>query len=202
MKRILARTPNGIKTTLKKFARGTIGRLPPPSSRVTGELAKYGGAPVRNIRLRPWASVDDDNTTRWPEIREIFHRIYVQGIEGLPQPLAERFGQQWATYCGCKYGLLLGHGTDALRFALAAVLDHDGLDYGGEVIVPNFSFIASATAPLDRRFGVVLVDVDPGTLLLDPSAVEQAVIPGKTLRHSARSFVRPTCRHDGLKAHR
>jgi dTDP-4-amino-4,6-dideoxygalactose transaminase len=76
--------------------------------------------------------------------------------------------------------LLLGHGADALRIGLAAVLDHDGLGYGGEVIVPNYSFIASATAPLDRRFGVAFVDVDPGTLLLDPERVEQAILPGKT----------------------
>jgi dTDP-4-amino-4,6-dideoxygalactose transaminase len=60
------------------------------------------------------------------------------------------------------------------------VFDHDGLDYGGEVIVPNLSFIASATAPLDRRFGVAFIDVDPGTLNLDPSRVEEAIIPGKT----------------------
>jgi dTDP-4-amino-4,6-dideoxygalactose transaminase len=59
-------------------------------------------------------------------------------------------------------------------------LDHDGLDYGGEVIVPNFSFIASATAALDRRFGVAFVDVDPGTLLLDPKRVEEAIVPSKT----------------------
>ena len=71
------------------------------------------------------------------------------------------------------------HGTDALRIGLAAVLDHDGLDYGGEIIVPNFSFIASATAPLDRRFGVAFVDVDRGTLLLDPQRVEEAIIPGR-----------------------
>src|SRR5439155_9897305 len=75
---------------------------------------------------------------------------------------------------------LLPHGTDALRIGLAAVLDHDGLDYGGEVIVPNFSFIASAAAALDRRFGVAFVDVDPETLLLDPKRVEDAVLPGKT----------------------
>ncbi len=85
-----------------------------------------------------------------------------------------------AARCGCRYGLLLPHGTDALRLALAALFDHDGLEYGGEVIVPNYSFIASATAPLDRRFGIALVDVDPGTLLLDPKRVEEAIVPGKT----------------------
>src|SRR5205823_5479845 len=83
-------------------------------------------------------------------------------------------------YCGCRHALLLPHGTDALRLALAAVFDHDGLEYGGEIIVPNLSFIASATAALDRRFGVALVDVDASTLNLDPKRVEEAIIPGKS----------------------
>lgn len=170
-----------IKRILKKVARQTVGRLPPAPSRLTGTLARDGGRPVRDVRLRPWASVNDGNLLRWrTEMRGVFRRIFLRGVEGLPQPLAEQFAQQWATYCGCRYGLLLTNGTDALRIGLAAVLDHDGLGYGGEVIVPNFSFIASATAPLDRRFGVAFVDVDPGSLLLDPKRVEEAIVPGKT----------------------
>jgi dTDP-4-amino-4,6-dideoxygalactose transaminase len=109
-----------------------------------------------------------------------YSRVFTSGIEGLPQPLAKEFSERWADYCGCRFGLLLPHGTDALRIALAALFDHDGLDYGGEVIVPNFSFIASATAALERRFGVAFVDVDRATLLLDPARVEEAVIPGRT----------------------
>jgi len=169
------------KPVLRPLAQATLGRLPVPNSRLTGALARDGGRPVRDVRLRPWASVNDGNFSRWhAEMRAAFRRIFIGGVEGLPQPLAEQFAQQWAGYCGCRYGLLLGHGTDALRIGLAAVLGHDGLDYGGEVIVPNFSFIASATAPLDRRFGVALVDVDPETLLLDSMRVEEAIIPGKT----------------------
>jgi dTDP-4-amino-4,6-dideoxygalactose transaminase len=166
---------------LRNLARRTIGRLPPSSLRLTGELAKNGGRPVRDIRLRPWASVADGNFMRWhAEMRRVFRRIFVQGVEGLPQPLAEQFARRWAAYCGCRYGLLLTNGTDALRIGLAAVLDHDGLEYGGEIIVPNFSFIATATAPLDRRCGVAFVDIDRRTLLLDPERVEEAIIPGKT----------------------
>ena len=169
------------KPALRSIAQATLGRLPRPASRLTGSLAHDGGRPVRDVRLRPWASVNDGNFSRWhTEMRAMFRRIYLTGVEGLPQPLAEQFAQQWANYCGCRYGLLMGHGTDALRIGLAAVLDHDGLDYGGEIIVPNFSFIASATAPLDRRFGVAFVDVDRGTLLLDPARVEEAIVPGKT----------------------
>lgn len=169
------------KPIVKRIARATVGKLPPPASRLTGALAADGGKPVRDVRFRPWASVADGNRRRWlVEARALFRSIYVGGVEGLPQPLAEAFAEQWADYCGCRHVLLVTHGTDALRIGLAAALDHDGLDYGGEVIVPNFSFIASATAPLDRRFGVVLVDVDPETLLLDPQKVEEAIVPGKT----------------------
>jgi dTDP-4-amino-4,6-dideoxygalactose transaminase len=67
-----------------------------------------------------------------------------------------------------------------LRIGLAAAFEHDGLEYGGEVIVPNLTFIASATACLDRRFGVAFVDVDEETLMLDPASVEDAIVPGRT----------------------
>src|SRR5262245_59865962 len=169
------------KPVLRPLARATLGNLPRPASRLSGPLAKDGGTPVRNIRYRPWASDRDGNFLSWHGgVRARLGRVFMSGVEGLPQPLAEEFAQKWANYCGCRYSLLMPHGTDALRVALAVLLDHDGLAYGGEVIVPNFSFIASATAPLDRRFGVAFVDVDPGTLLLDPARVEQAIIPGKT----------------------
>ena len=169
------------KPFLRPLARATLGRLPWPRPRLSGALAKEGGKPVRDVRLRPWASEGDGIFARWQGGgRAQLRRVFLGGIEGLPQPLAQEFAQKWAEYCGCRYGLLLTHGTDALRIALAALFDHDGLDYGGEVIVPNFSFIASATAPLDRRFGVAFVDVDPDTLLLDPGRVEEAIVPGKT----------------------
>src|SRR6476646_4209554 len=162
------------KNTAKFVLRNTLGRLPPSSSRFNGKLAIDGGTPVRNQRLHPWKKQYNNTSAGWSGVRRIFHDIFRRGVEGLPQPLAKEFAEKWAKVCGCKYGLLLPHGTDALRIALAALFDHDGLDYGGEVIVPNFSFIASATAPLDRRFGVAFVDVDRETFLLDPTRVEEA----------------------------
>src|SRR6266436_30882 len=170
-----------LKKVVKVIAQQTIGRLPRPSSRLTGTLAIDGGKRVRDVRLRPWADYHDGSFVQWLfRMRPAFRSIFVSGVEGAPQPLAKQFAQQWAEYCGCRYGLFLPHGTDALRIALAALMDHDGLDYGGEVVVPNFSFIASATAPLDRRFGVAFVDVDRETLLLDPARVEEAIVPGRT----------------------
>lgn len=169
-----------MKPLVKRALRATLGRLPAPASRLAGALAKHGGTPVRDTRLRPWHGLDEGHLADWIALRTQFRRLFLSGAEGLPQPLATEFAARWAAFCGCRYGLLLPHGTDALRIGLAAVLDHDGLDYGGEVIVPNFSFIASATAALDRRFGVAFVDVDPQTLLIDPARVEEAIVPGKT----------------------
>jgi dTDP-4-amino-4,6-dideoxygalactose transaminase len=168
------------RSWLSVLARPILRHMPRSGFRLTGPLAKNGGSPVRDTRYRPWASDREGNFLRRHGGVRALRRVLASGVEGMPQPLAREFAEKWATYCGCRYGLLMSHGTDALRIALAALLEHDGLDYGGEVIVPNYSYIAGATAPLDRRFGVAFVDVDPGTLLLDPARVEQAIIPGKT----------------------
>lgn len=170
-----------IRSTAALIARQTLGRLPRSSARLTGRLAIDGGAPVRDIRLRPWPYQAPHTRWQWlTSVSPALRAVFLSGVEGLPQTRQIDFARRWADYCGCRHGLLLPHGTDALRFALAATLDHDGLDYGGEVIVPNLSFIATATAALDRRFGVAFVDVEPGTLNLDPARVEAAIIPGKS----------------------
>ena len=181
MKQMLKNLSPGMKHLARSTAQMTVGKLPPPASRLTGSLALHGAKPVRDIRYRPWANSHSGNFLPWlTTVGPSFRAIFLSGAEGLPQTRQKEFARQWAEYCGCEHALMLPHGTDALRLGLAALFDHDGLDYGGEVMVPNLSFIASATSALDRRFGVALVDVDPGALLLDPKRVEEAIIPGKT----------------------
>jgi hypothetical protein len=143
--------PAGVKPFIRFAVRQTLGRWPAPAGRLTGPLAVHGGTPVRDVRLRPWPTGTQGNLKRWhTKVRGEMRQIYVNGAEG-SQHYAGEFASLWAEYCGCRYGLLFMHGTDALRIGLAAALDHDGLDHGGEIIVPNYSFIASVTAPLDRR---------------------------------------------------
>lgn len=172
-----------VRKSAKLAAKGVIKALPllpGRAGRLTGKLAKEGGLPVRDTRYRPWPSSASTSLAEWAKLSPKFLQIFLTGVEGLPQPLANRFCAEWARYCGARHALLLPHGTDALRVAITAALDHDAMEYGGEIVVPNLSFIASATTALDRRFGVVLVDVDPDTYLLDPKRVEEAIIPGKT----------------------
>ena len=113
----MIQTPSSSSTAAKEIvrtiARRTIGRLPTSAARLAGALARHGGTPVRDLRLRPWASVEDGNLARWrTEMRAVFRRIFLGGVEGLPQPLAQEFAGQWAAYCGCRYGLLISNGFE------------------------------------------------------------------------------------------
>ena len=120
-----------VRTVAKIVARQTLGRMPVSSSRLSGRLARSGGNPVRDERFRPWPRYHSSNTLDWfVRVGPTFMRLCLTGAEGRPQTLSQTFAREWADYCGARYGLLLPHGTDALRIALAAVLDHDGLGCG------------------------------------------------------------------------
>ena len=137
-----------VKKLVKAAARHTLGRLPPPAARLTGKLAKDGGTPVRDIRLRPWAAAHSGNPLPWfTSVGPAFRKIFLSGIEGLPQTLQKKFAAGFADYCGCKHGLMLPHGTDALRFALAAALDHDGLQPPAPPPAPGPGWPAASVSP-------------------------------------------------------
>src|SRR5690242_8271269 len=98
------------KPWLRLLVRATIGKMPPPLRRLSGTLAKEGGTPVRDVRYRPWASDRDGRFWDWHRgVRARLGDVFKSGTEGLPQPLADKFAQRWADYCGCRYGLLVPH---------------------------------------------------------------------------------------------
>lgn len=78
-----------------------------------------------------------------------------------------------AAYCGCKYGIGMTSGTDALLCSMMAM----GIGPGDEVIVPTFTFFA--TAGCVSRLGAkpVFVDVDPDTFNMTAAHVEKALTP-------------------------
>ncbi len=83
------------------------------------------------------------------------------------------FCKEYAKFIGSRYCIGLANGTVTMQCALQAV----GVKPGDEVIVPGLTWVATAQAALDIGANVVLVDIDPETLCIDPAAIEQAITP-------------------------
>lgn len=81
--------------------------------------------------------------------------------------------QEIADYIGVKHAIGVASGTDALIIALRAL----GVGSGDEVIVPAYSFFATAGVVLTVGARPVFVDVNPETYLIDISQIEAAITP-------------------------
>lgn len=85
--------------------------------------------------------------------------------------LVEKFEREFAEFCGSKYALSCVNGSVALRLALIAA----GVKPGDEVIVPPYTFIATASIVIEANCVPVFVDIHPHTYNLDPSLIEAAI---------------------------
>lgn len=83
------------------------------------------------------------------------------------------FEQQFAAYCGCKYGVAVCNGTVALHLALVAL----GIGKDDEVIIPDFTMIATAFAVCYTGATPVFVDADPDTWNIDTTKIEEKITP-------------------------
>jgi perosamine synthetase len=86
-------------------------------------------------------------------------------------PKVLEFEKNYAKFAGVKHAVAVSNGTIALNAALLAV----GVKQGDEVIVPSFTFIATAESVVFAGAKVVFADIDPETYTLSPDAVEQMV---------------------------
>ena len=86
-------------------------------------------------------------------------------------PVALQFEKEFAAYLGCKWALAVNSGTSALQLALDAI----GLRPGDEVLVPSYTF--TATAEVVTYFGArpVLCDSVAGGFNIDPADVERRI---------------------------
>ena len=83
----------------------------------------------------------------------------------------ELFEQEFAKFCGAKFAIGVNSGTDALFLSLLAC----GIGRGDEVIVPVFTFIATAFAVSYTGAKPVFVDIDARTYNIDPHRIESAI---------------------------
>ena len=81
------------------------------------------------------------------------------------------FEQKFAEYCGCKYGVAVCNGTVALHLALVAL----DIGKGDEVIIPDFTMIATAFAVCYTGATPVFVDADPETWNIDITKIEEKI---------------------------
>ncbi len=81
--------------------------------------------------------------------------------------------QELASYCGRRFGVGVASGTDALILALHT----SGIGPGDEVIVPAFSFLASASAVSAVGARPVFADIEPDTFNLDARHIESRITP-------------------------
>ncbi len=89
-------------------------------------------------------------------------------------PVAQEFERSIAAYLGVKHCVAMCNGTIALEIATRA------LDMHGEVIVPSYTFVATAHALQWQEITPIFADIDPVTQNLDPAAVRRMITPRTT----------------------
>ena len=88
-------------------------------------------------------------------------------------PQVQALEEEVAKYCGTKFAVGVASGTDALLLALHAA----GVGPGDEVLMPTFSFIATADSVSLLGAMPVFVDIEPSTFAIDPAQLEAKITP-------------------------
>ena len=130
-------------------------------------LAVLGGAPVRGTPFGPWPEQGEAE-------EEALGRVLRSGSwGGYPSPNREAtaFAREFAGYVGSRHAVLCTNGTAAIQLALQAAR----VAPGAEVILPAYTFVATAAAPAAAGMQPVLADVLPDSYCIDPDAIEASI---------------------------
>ncbi|MEM4586014.1 MAG: DegT/DnrJ/EryC1/StrS family aminotransferase, partial [Candidatus Caldarchaeum sp.] len=127
-------------------------------------LAIHGGEPVRRRPFPRWPFSDDE------EVREVLE-VLREGPWSAGSQKIRLFEEEFASFHHARYGVSCTSGSVALFVSLKAL----GVGSGDEVIVPAYTFLATATAVIDAGATPVIVDIDPTTYNISPEAVAKAV---------------------------
>lgn len=109
----------------------------------------------------------------WPLVESHLGEVFDSGKFSHGAQVA-RLEEELARYTGAGHVVAVGSGTDALVLLLRAC----GLRPGDRVLVPAYSFIATATSVVLAGGVPEFVDIDPVTYAMDPAALERAIGPG------------------------
>jgi len=130
-------------------------------------LALLGGKKAKGKPFPVWPYYDKKEERVLQEVLE--SRVWWR----TPGTKTLEFERAFAKFHGARHGIAVTNGTAALEVTMAGL----GITAGDEVIVPDFTFVATASAVLFVNALPVLVDVDPETYCINPDLVEAAITP-------------------------
>ncbi|MGE3404027.1 MAG: DegT/DnrJ/EryC1/StrS family aminotransferase [Vicinamibacterales bacterium] len=107
-----------------------------------------------------------------PEVDAAIQRV-LESSQFILGPEVEAFEQEFAAFCRTEHAVAVSSGTSALHLALLAA----DIGPGDEVITVPFTFVATVASIVYTGATPVLVDVEPGTLTMDPAQLEAAITP-------------------------
>jgi dTDP-4-amino-4,6-dideoxygalactose transaminase len=105
-----------------------------------------------------------------PEIDPAVSRL-LSSCQFILGPAVETFEREFAAFVGCRHCVSVASGTDAIHLMLRAF----GIGPGDEVIIPAFTFVATALGVSLAGATPVLADVGGHDALLDPTQIEKAI---------------------------
>ncbi len=130
------------------------------------ELALLGGERAVKGELPGWPVFDDQEV-------EAVREVAASGEWWMDNPVVEAFKAEFGAMQGAEYVVPVTNGTHALEVILRAI----GVGPGDEVIVPAYTFVATATSVLTTGGVPIIADVDLDTMTLSPEAFRAAITP-------------------------
>lgn len=120
--------------------------------------------PLLDLRAQ-YASIKDEMLAKINEV--------LDSQRCIGGPMVEELERAIAKVSGCRYGVGVSSGTDALLASLMAL----NIGRGDEVITTPFTFFATAGSIFRTGAKPVFVDIDPKTYNIDPARIEAAITP-------------------------
>lgn len=127
-------------------------------------LAINGGQPVRTKPFPQWPVYDETEKKALSDVLE-------SGIWGIGGNRVSEFEQKFCHSHDTLYGISTVNGTLALTIALLAA----GIGNGDEVIIPAYTFMATASSVLLANAVPIFVDIDPNTYCIDPEEIQRCI---------------------------
>src|SRR5215212_8386075 len=128
-------------------------------------LALLGGGPACDFAWPTWPIHDESEESQLLEVLRSGEWWYGEKVR--------QFEREFADFQGAAYGVTCTNGTTAIEMGLRAL----GVVGGDEVIVPPYTFIATASAVVTVGAVPVFADIDPETLCLDPLDAARKISP-------------------------